>query len=90
MDNWTKLKKLYVNDHNAKDYLVSPERRLNAIESLEKLLNQYLPEFIKQPKFLRQIPKEEFMQKVKDRKGSILSGAEKSVINGLYKFLPEL
>ena len=29
-------------------------------------------------------------QMVKDKKGSVLNSAEKSVINGLYKFLPEL
>ena len=90
MDNWTKLKTFYVKDHTAKGYLATPERRLNAVDALERLLKQHLPQFIKQPKFLKQIPKEEFVQMVQDKKGSNLSSAEKSVINGLYKFLPEL
>lgn len=90
MDNWTKLKTLYVKDHASKEYLATPERRLNATEALESLLKQRLPQFIKQPKFLKQLPKEEFKQMVRDKKGSNLSSAEISVINGLYKFLPEL
>lgn len=90
MDNWTKLKKFYVKDHASKEYLVSPQTRLFAVESLEKLFKQHFPHIISQPKFLKQIPKEDFMNEVKLKKGSNLSGSEESVINGLYKFLPEL
>ncbi len=90
MNNWTKLKNLYVKDHLSKDYLATPGRRLNAIEAMEKLLQQHFPHIIKQPKFLRQIPKDQFMREVQLKKGSNLSSAEKSVINGLYKFLSEL
>lgn len=90
MDNWIKLKKLYVDNHNSKDYLATPDRRLNAADALEKLLKQQLPQFVKQPKFLKQIPKEDFVKMVHEKKGSNLSSAEKSVINGLYKFMPEL
>jgi len=89
-DNWTKLKNLYVSDHLSKGDLATPQRRLDAIEAIEKILQQYLPQFIKQQKFLKKIPKDEFMQMVRDKKGAKLSGADKSVINGLYKFLPEL
>ena len=90
MDNWIKLKNLYLKDNKGKDNLASAERRLNAADTLEMLLKQQFPQFIKQPKFLKQIPKEEFMQMVMLKKGSNLSSSEKSVINGLYKFLPEL
>ena len=90
MDNWTKLKNLYVKDHLSKDYLATPERRLNATEAMEKLFQQHFPYILKQPKFLRQIPKDQFTKEVQFKKGSNLSSAEKSVINGLYKFLPEL
>ena len=89
MDNWTKLKKLYVNDHLAKD-LAKPEIRLNAVESLEKLMRQHLPEFVKQPKFMKQIDKKQFVKMLEIKKGSKLNGAQESVINGFYKFLPEL
>ncbi len=90
MDNWTKLKKLYVDDHRSKEYLTTPERRLNAVDALEKVLKQQLLQFVKQPKFLKQMPKDSFMKMVQEKKGSNLSIAEKSVINGLYRFLPEL
>ena len=90
MDNWTKLKNLYVKDHLSKDYLATPERRLNATEVMEKLFQQHFPHIIKQPKFLKQIPKDQFMREVQLKKGSDLSSAEKSVINGFYKFLSEL
>lgn len=90
MDNWTKLKNLYVKDHESREYLVSPQTRLNAVVRLEKLFQKHFPHIIKQPKFLKQIPKEEFMKEVKTKKGSNLSGSEESVINGFYKFLDDL
>jgi hypothetical protein len=90
MDNWTKLKNLYVKDHESKEYLVSPQTRLNAVDALEKLFQIHFPLILKQPKFLKQYGREEFKEEVKLKKGSDLNGAEISVINGLYKFLPEL
>jgi hypothetical protein len=90
MDNWTKLKNLYIQDHESKEYLVSPQIRLNAIDSLEKLFQVHFPHIIKQPKFLKQITKEKFMKEVSLKKGLDLNGAEISVINGLYNFLPQL
>jgi len=90
MDNWTKLKNLYVNDHKSKENLVSKQTRLNAVIRIEDLFQKYFPHIIKQPKFLKQIPKDKFMDEVQLKKGSELSGPEKAVINGLYKFLPDL
>ncbi len=90
MDNWKKLKKLYVDDHNSKEYLVTPQTRLNAVIRIEKLFQQHFQYVIKQPLFLKKIPKESLLNELKLKKGSDLSGSEISVINGLYKFLPEL
>ena len=89
MDNWTKLKNLYERDHLSK-VLTSPQTRMNAMIRIEKLFLQHFPHIIKQPKFLKQIPKEQFMKEVKLKKGSNLNSSEESVIHGLYKFLPEL
>jgi len=89
MDNWTKLKNLYVKDHQSKD-LVSPQTRLYAVESLERLFKVHFSHIINQPKILKQIQKEQFMAEVQLKKGSNLNGSEESVINGLYKFLNEL
>jgi len=90
MDNWTKLKSLYSSDPLAKGDLSSPQMRLSAATELEKILEQHLPHFIKQPKFLKKIPKEEFIQMIQSKTGTVLTGIEKTVVNGLYKFLPEL
>ncbi len=90
MDNWTKLRKLYVEDHKAKDFLATRQRRSDAADAMEQFLAHNLPHFVNQPKFLNKIPKEEFTQMIRDKKGANLSSSEKSVINGLYKFLPEL
>ena len=89
MDNWTKLKNLYVKDHESK-VLTSPQTRLNALDRIEKLFQQHFPHIIKQPKFLKQIPKDQFMKEVQLKKGSNLNSSEESVIHGFYKFIHEL
>ncbi|MBN2597591.1 MAG: hypothetical protein JXR82_12485 [Marinifilaceae bacterium] len=90
MDNWKKLKQLYLKNHLEKEYLVSPETRVNALNRIEKLMKANFPDIVKQPKFLKQIPKDKFLLELKLKKGAELNGAEISVINGFYKFLPEL
>lgn len=89
MDNWTKLKNLYKRDHLSK-VLTSPQTRLNALVCVEKLFQQHFPHIIQQPKFLKQIPKDQLMKEVELKKGTNLNSSEESVIHGLYKFLPEL
>jgi hypothetical protein len=90
MDNWTKLKRLYVNDHKSKDYLKSPQTRLNAVERIEEIFSMYFPHILKQPKFLNQMQKDDFKKEVALKKGADLNGAEHSVINGLYQFIGDL
>ena len=89
MDNWKKLKNLYLKDHLNKD-LASPQTRVNALERIDKLMNTYFPAYVKQPKFLKQVPKEQFLKELKLKKGADLNSSEESVIHGFYKFLPEL
>ena len=90
MDNWTKLKKMYVDDHNSKDFLAAPQIRLNAMESIDKLMSTHFPQLKKLPKIIKQIDKDEFKGMLAEKKGMKLNSAEESVVNGLYKFLPEL
>ena len=90
MDNWTKLKRLYVDDHNLKDHLKSPQTRLNAVERIEALFSIHFPHILKQIKFLNNYKVNDFKTEVALKKGAKLSGSEQSVINGLFKFLPEL
>jgi len=90
MDSWTKLKNLYIKDHESKDFLVSPKTRLYAMSRIDELFQRSFPHIIKQPKLLNQIPKDQFMVEVQTKKGSDLTGSEKSVINGIYKFLKYL
>lgn len=90
MDNWKKLKNLYLKDHFDKEYLETPKRREDALIAIEKLIKVHFSHIISQPKFLKRYTKEEFEIELKLKKGTELSGAEKSVIHGFYKFLPEL
>jgi len=90
MDNWTKLKNLYLKDIKPKDSLAARQIRLNAMESIDKLMLINFPQLIKHPKILKQINKEEFKHMLTEKKGVRLNSAEDSVVNGLYRFLPEL
>ena len=90
MNKWKKLMKLYENDHNSKDYLAAPQIRLNALVSIDKLMSANFQQIIEHPKILERIDKEEFKRMLANKKGAKLNSAEESVVNGLYKFLPEL
>jgi hypothetical protein len=90
MENWRKLKQLYLKDHLDKKHLASPETRVNALNRIEKLIKADFPQIVAQPKFLKKIPKEKFLVELKLKKGAELNSSEISVINGFYKFLNEL
>lgn len=90
MDKWKELKMKYVNDHTAKEYLKAPQIRLNAMESIEKIMTNHFEQLMKHPKIILQIEKSELKNMLASKKGSKLNAAEESVVNGLYKFLPEL
>jgi hypothetical protein len=90
MDKWKALLRLYKNDHNSKDYLAAPNIRLNAMKSIDKLMTANFKNLVEHPKILKQIDKEDLKSMLAVKKGAKLNSAEESVINGLYKFLPEL
>jgi hypothetical protein len=86
MKTWEDLKRLYIDDHCSKD-LKKPGIRLNALSSVDTLLNKNFPEIIDNPEILITLDKQEFMVRLAKYKEGKLSSAEKSVITGLMKFL---
>ena len=90
MNNWKNLKNLYLKDNLDKKKLVTPQTKVAALQAIETLMETYFPEFVKQPKFLKQVPVDQFLKELKLKKGSPLKTSEVSVINGFYKLLPEL
>lgn len=90
MDNWKNLKNLYLKDNIDKKKLATPQTKINALNSIEVLMQAHFPAFVKQPKFLKQVPVDQFLKELKHKNGNALKPAEISVVNGLYKMLPEL
>ena len=85
MKNWQQAKETYIKDHLSKS-LEQPERRLNALKAIEKTFQENFPELLNDKNVFQNIKKMYFLKLYECLKGSSLSGAEKSVISGLYKF----
>lgn len=90
VSNWKNLKNLYLKDNLDKKKLVTPQTKIDGFQSIETIMNNHFPAYVKQPKFLKQIPKEQFLRELKLKKGNDLSTIETSVITGIYKVLPDL
>ncbi len=85
MNTYTKSKQRYIADHLSKN-LAQPERRLNALNAIEKVLKINEPELLNGTKLFEKFDKSGLTEQYETWKGSSLSGAEKSVITGLFKF----
>jgi hypothetical protein len=85
MKNWPQAKEAYIKDHLSKA-LEYPERRLDALKAIEKTFQEKFPELINDRNLFENIKKVYFLKLYECLKGSPLSGAENSVITGLYKF----
>lgn len=85
MKTYQQTKAAYIADHIAKP-LAQPERRLSALESLEKKFKAKYPEALQDKMLFANISKPYFTKLYECLKGNALSGADKSVITGLYKF----
>lgn len=85
MNNYFQAKAAYIADHKAKP-LAQPERRLNALAAMENIFKQKFPEALQDNNLFTNISKVYFSKLYECLKGSSLSGADKSVITGLYKF----
>jgi len=86
---WNRLTQLYKADHLSKK-LKSPQTRLSALARVEDVLLRRWPQIIEDPSKLRTIEKNRFLDRLESFKGSDLNSAEKSVVTGLYNFLPQL
>lgn len=85
MKNWTQVAQAYKEDHLSKP-LADAERRLSALSAIERVFTMKFPELLKDPAVFVNVTKPYLVKLYECLKGSPLSDAEKSVINGLYKF----
>lgn len=85
MKNWQQAKEAYVNYHLSKT-IEQPERRLNALVAIEKVFSEQFPELFEDEEVFINIKKMYLLKLYECLKGTSINGAEKSVINGLYKF----
>jgi hypothetical protein len=85
MKNWKQAKKEYIKDHLSQN-MAQPERRINALAAIENILNEQFPALLKDDEVFTNIKRMYFIKLYECLKGPALSDAEKSVINGLYKF----
>lgn len=85
MKNWKQAKGAYIKDHLAKK-LAEHSIRLNALKKIEKVFAERFPLPMSDNEVFRNISKRYFFKLYECLKGTLLNGAEKSVINGLYKF----
>jgi hypothetical protein len=85
MKTFYEAKKIYIAYHKSQDYK-DQERRLNALNALEKEFKYKFPEALQDEDLFANIKKPYFSKLYQCLKGKALNGAEISVINGLYKF----
>ena len=72
-------------EHLSKN-LAESERRLNALKAIEKAMKNNDPDLMTGVEMFVKFNKTRFAEQYEIWKGSSLSGAEKSVILGLFKF----
>lgn len=85
MKTFKEAKASYINDHLSKD-LAQPQRRLNALAAIEDTIMQNEPSLLAAGNLFEKYDKHSFQIQYAEWKNKPLSGAEKSVIVGLFKF----
>ncbi len=85
MRNWKQSRELYVNNHLSQQ-LANPERRLNALKVIERIFKVKYPQPLLDENIFSNISKVYLLKLYECLKEKPLTGAEKSVFNGLYKF----
>ncbi len=85
MKTFKEAKASYIKDHLSKD-LAQPQRRLNALAAIEKTIMQKEPSLLAASNLFEIYDKHGFQIQYAEWKNASLSGAEKSVIVGLFKF----
>lgn len=85
MKTFKEAKAGYLKDHLSKG-LKQPQRRLNALASIEKTIIVNDPSLMTGSKLFEEYDNHRFQVLYAEWKNKPLSGAEKSVIVGLFKF----
>lgn len=86
---WQQLKKMYIEDHLSKN-LERPDMQLNALKKVEQMLLISVPAVIRNPYDFRRYGKNMLLEKLEEQKNAPLNSTEKTVVNGLFRFLTEL
>ena len=73
-------------DIEARD-LASPQRRLNGLKAVVRLIRSSVPTALDDATELTRISKRDLVSRVKQSKGSILNGAENSALNILLRHI---
>ena len=81
---WNELKPLIEDDFLSRQ-LKDPSIRLRALDNIEALLKVHMPELLNDILAICNIEKKEFKKQIAHYKGKELNGAEKSVINDIYR-----
>ena len=83
---WEEVRDMYIADHVEKD-LKQQERRPNSIKVIEKIFKREIPQIMHTSRYLTWMGKYRIGEVVKSsKKSKTLSGADESVLNGLFKF----
>ncbi len=85
MKNYIDAKNAYLSDHLGKK-LEQPNRRINALNAIERFVKKNEPDLLTASKLFTNHTRQTFSMLYEKWKGSSLSGAEKSVIKGLFDF----
>ena len=80
---WIEIKKSIVEDLLSRN-LKDPNIRLRALENIEAIMKRNFPLYIEKPEELKHVAKEDFKNMLTEKKGYVLNGAEKSIINEIY------
>ncbi len=74
LSSWNKMKEAYLKDHLSKD-LKEPQRKVNALLAIERLLKEKSPDIMNKESF-QKLGKEGVIQQILKMKQSPLSSAE--------------
>lgn len=85
MKTWQEAKAAYLKDHLSKP-LKAPNIRIGALGNIENATTNKNPEYLKGDEIFTKFDRNAFLDFYESQKGTHLNGAEKSLINGLYKF----
>ncbi|MFW5872111.1 MAG: hypothetical protein ACOCUT_03305 [bacterium] len=88
MKNYINARNAYLSDHLSKK-LEQPNRRINALSAIESSVKKNEPELLSASNLFANHTRQSFSALYENWKGSSLSGAEKSVIKGLFDFAIE-